>query len=308
MRPSSPLLILLLASALLPLTPSPAQAGACLGEAEPKPLMRHVLGIKYGDWGIEHQMDLGACVPLVTDRGPLLDLSKVEVGVTNYFSPIYSMPAGYVHFQPLSFLSVRVEAGAIFYWPIGVASAGYYGISDYEQDYTKKSLPADEGEAAFGHFVRIKPALQLAFPIGPARMIVLDSLSIDYFQIGGEDFYFHNKHDLPAANSEWFIDNLALVMVGIRVHPNAELRLGVNDQLTMNLGGKSTSNAIRGVAMIALDHLGRRIRDFTPILTMGGRTHHPMRRGDFNFIAAVSMSIDLSRLEPRADDGADATR
>jgi len=297
-RPSPSLLALLLLFAFTVTAPPEARAGACLGEAEPKPLMRHTIGIKYGDWGIEHQLDLGGCVPIASGRGLLLDLAKIEVGVTNYFSPIYSMPAAYLEVQPLSFFKVRAEVGSIFYWPIGVASAGYYPIDGYDSDYTKPNLPAEDGAAAFGHFFRLAPTLQLAFPMGPVRMIILDTARFDLFQIGDAEFYFHNKHDLPAANSQWFVENLAIVMVGIPVHPNAELRLGINDQLTLPLGGDAPSNALRGVAMISLTRLGKRIRDFTPILTMGGRTHHPVRQGDFNFIAAVSFAVDLSRIEP----------
>ena len=76
-------------------------------------------------------------------------------------------------------------------------------------------------------------------------------------------------------------------------HPNAVVRLGANDQLTMNLSAQQKSNAVRGIAMVVLKRLGPQIRDFTPILALGGRTHHPVRAGQFNFIVALSFKVDM---------------
>ena len=260
----------------------------CYGNPKPTLGLSQALGIKYGDWGLEHQMRIGACIPLVIDKGPLFDLSFFEAGMVLHTSPIYVMPGGYINFAPLSILQFRVEAAPIFYWPIGVSGAGYYPIAGYESDYAREKLPADEGESAIGWYVRFGPTLQLAFPIGPLRLIFVDSAFFEHWQIGDADFYFHNRNDLPAANSEWMVDQSALLLVEIPVHKNAALRFGVNDQLIMNFGGKNISNALRGIAMINLKRLGPKIRDFSPIIALGGRTHHPVRGGDVNFIVALS--------------------
>jgi hypothetical protein len=137
--------------------------------------------------------------------------------------------------------------------------------------------------------------LQLAANIGPVRIIVLDSLQVERWVIGSAEHYFHNRNDLPAANPEGFVDNTALLMVEFAVHPNAQLRLGINDQLTMNFGAGTKSNVLAGIAMLNLSRLGRRIVNFSPILRLGGRTHHPVRGGDINFILALSFSVDLSK-------------
>ncbi len=265
----------------------------CYGKAKPTLGLSQVIGIKYGDWGLEHQMRIGACIPLVIDKGPLFDLSFFEAGMVLHTSPIYVMPGGYINVAPLSILQFRVEAAPIFYWPIGVSAAGYFPIPGYSSDYSKASLPAEDGETALGWYVRFGPTLQIAFPIGPLKLIFVDSAFFEHWQIGEADYYFHNRNDLPAANSEWMVDQSALLLVEIPVHPNASLRFGAQDQLLMNFGGKNISNAIRGVAMINLKRLGPKVRDFSPILAIGGRTHHPVRGGHFNFIVALSFKADL---------------
>ena len=113
--------------------------------------------------------------------------------------------------------------------------------------------------------------------------------------IGNAAHYFHNRNDLPAANPEGFIDNNAIVMVEMKLNPNTQLRLGINDQLTMNFGDQTKSNVVAGIAMLNFSRLGRRIVNFSPILRLGGRTHHPVRQGHINFILALSFSVDLSK-------------
>ena len=270
----------------------------CLGEPAPKAVLHSLIGIKYGDWGIEHQLRIGTCVPLWRKKGILFDFSAFEAGIMVHTTPIYVMPGANVRFAPLSILALVVEAAPILYWPIGIASAGYYPIDGYSSDYTKDSLLAENGRTALGWYVRFGPNLQLAVPLGPARLLVVNTFRVEHFHIGDEPYYFHNRNDLPAARNEWFIDNTAIVMVEFALSRNANLRLGANDQLTMNLGGQNISNAVRGVAMLHVEKLGLRIRDFTPILAVGGRTDHPMRKGDFNFIVALSFSADLSAKKP----------
>jgi len=257
--------------------------------------MGHLVGIKYGSWGIEHRLRIGRCTPLHKKSGLLFDRNFVEAGYQQHFSPIYLMPGGYVVVAPLSFLIFNFEAAGVLYWPIGLAAAAYYPLDDYGSDYAQSALPPEEGGSAVGWYLRGGITLQLAANIGPIRLIVVDSLQVERWVIGSAEHYFHNRNDLPAANPEGFVDNTALLMVEFAVHPNAQLRLGINDQLTMNFGAGTKSNVLAGVAMLNLSRLGRRIVNFSPILRLGGRTHHPVRGGDFNFILALSFSVDLSK-------------
>lgn len=270
----------------------------CLGEPKPKLSLSSLFGIKYGDWGLEHQLRIGACIPLFKTMGPLFNLSSVEAGFVMHTTPIYLMPGAYLTVAPLSILKLQVEAAPILYWPIGVSAAGYYPIDGYSSDYSKASLPAEDGATATGWYVRFGPTLQLAVPVGPIKIILVDVLRFEHFQIGPADFYFHNRNDLPAARKEWFVDNLAILMAEFRLHPNVALRVGANDQIVSNFGGKNISNAVRGVAMLNLAKLGHQVRDFTIILAAGGRTHHPVRQGDFNFIVAFSFLVDLLAKKP----------
>jgi hypothetical protein len=267
----------------------------CLNQSKPRAVMHSLLGIKYGDIGIEHRLRVGGCTPLGKKRGLLFDRAFFEAGYQQHFSPIYIMPGGYVVVAPLSFLVFNFEAAAVAYWPLGIPAAAYYPLDSYDSDYSRAALPAEEGGNALGWYVRGGVTLQLAVDIGPARLIVLDSVQLEHWVIGEAEHYFHNRNDLPASNPESFIDNNAIVMVEFPVHPNAQLRLGVNDQFTMNFGAQSKSNVLAGVAMLNLSKLGPHIVNFSPILRIGGRTHHPVRQGDINVILALSFSVDLTK-------------
>lgn len=276
----------------------------CLGDPRPKLILSNLFGIKYGDWGLENQTRIGLCTPLIKKPGILFDLSFVEAGFVMHFTPIYLMPGAYLTLAPLSVLQFQVEAAPILYWPIGVSAAGYYPIPSITSDYSKASLPAEEGGTAQGGYVRFGPNIQLAAPLGPLRLIILDQMRFEFFSIGDADYYFHNRNDLPAARDQWFFENMAIVLVEIPLSRTASLMVGANDQLTRTIGAKAVSNAVRGTAMLRIDKPWLAGREFTTILAVGGRTHHPVRQGDFNFILAFSFRIDLTHKKQAAPDWA----
>ena len=82
----------------------------CLGEPSTKLVMSNVLGIKWGGWGVEHQLRLGVCTPLVRKPGVLFDFSYIEGGLIVHTSPIYTMPGVYLQVAPLSILQFHLEA------------------------------------------------------------------------------------------------------------------------------------------------------------------------------------------------------
>jgi hypothetical protein len=310
-----PVLLLLAAAAMLPCsalaetapeTPAPAAATAapaaaetpasgrnCLGESRPRLIMRQVLGIKWGPWGIEHQLRIGGCAPLVRKSGVLFDYSFIEAGFQAHSSPIYVMPGGYIDIAPLSILQFHFQFAPVFYWPIRLNGAGYYPMDSYEQDYTETLLLPELGETALGWYLRAGTTLQLAVPIGPVQLLVSDNLMFEHWQLGEDNYYFHNRNDIPAARREWFIDNMALLLAGFPVHPNLDLRVGLNHQLTMNFGAKQMSNFFGGMAMFRFKKLGKALYDFTPLVRVGVRPQHPVREGNFTFIIAVMFSADL---------------
>ena len=265
----------------------------CLGQPRPTLTMHQVLGIKWGPWGLEHQLRIGGCAPLVRKEGVLFDYSFIEAGFQAHTSPIYVMPGAYVDIAPLSILQFHLQFAPVFYWPIGLNGAGYYELDGYEDNYHESQLPPEDGEPALGWYLRTGATVQLAIPMGPVRLLITDTLVAELWQLGEQPFYFHNRNDVPAARREWFLDNMTLLMAEIPLHPNLDLRTGLNYQLTMNLGAKQMSNVLGGVAMFRFKKLGRALRDFTPLVRIGGRTHHPVRQGDFSFLVALIFSADL---------------
>ena len=45
--------------------------------------------------------------------------------------------------------------------------------------------------------------------------------------------------------------------------------------------------------MLHIARAGRVVRELTPAVLIGGRTHHPIRQGDLTFTIAVSLKLDL---------------
>jgi len=271
----------------------PAPGSNCLGEARPRLLMHQVLGIKWGPWGIEHQLRIGGCAPLVRKPGVLFDYSFIEAGFQAHTSPIYVMPGAYLDIAPLSILQFHFQVAPILYWPAGLQGAGYYALDGYQSDYTETLLLPEDGETALGWYLRTGTTLQFAVSIGPIRLLVSDELLFEYWQLGEQPFYFHNRNDIPAARTEWFVDNMALVLAEIPLHPNLDLRVGANHQLTMNFGARQMSNFLGGVALFRFKKLGKALHDFTPLVRLGVRSQHPIRQGHFTFIVGVIFSADL---------------
>ena len=277
---------------------SPDEGRNCLGQGRTRFAMNHVLGIAYGPLGVEHTLRMGVCTPVSRKPGVLFRHSFFEVGYQQRLSPIYLMPGAYMSFAPLSFLIFDVVASPVAYWPLDLRGAAYHELSGYQADYRPDALPPEQGRSAVGWYLHGGVTLQLSIPLGPVNLLVLDILSFERWVLGTADYYYHNRQDLPAANPEGFLDNNALVMLELPVHPNVQVRFGVNDQLTMNFGAQQKSNTLAAVTMVNFNRLGTRIRDFGPLVRVGGRTHHPVRQGEFTFIVAVRFSVDLSKQVP----------
>ncbi len=136
--------------------------------------------------------------------------------------------------------------------------------------------------------------------MGPVQLLFQDSVNFEHWQLGDGDYYFHNRNDIPAASSEWFVVNNAVLLLEIPLHPNTSLRVGGNDELVANFGAGQISNSLRGMAMLHIARAGRVVRELTPAVLIGGRTHHPVRQGDLTFTIAVSFKLDLLAARKKA--------
>ena len=274
---------------------TPDSGKHCLEQGRAKPMMSSLLGLQYAGWGLEHRLRVGFCAPLIKKPGIVWNRSFIQAGYQQHLSPIYLKPGGYLMVAPFSFLVFNLEAAPILYWPIGLDAAGFYPLAGYDADYSESALPAEQGGQAQGWYLRTGVTLQLAAQLGPVRLIVLDSLQFERWGLGESPFYYHNRNDLPAAQTDNFLDNNAVILAEFDVHPNAQLRVGINDQATLNIQGNKLSNTLAGVVMLNLSRLGKRVVNFSPMFRIGGRTHHPVRQGGINFILALGFDVDLSK-------------
>jgi hypothetical protein len=79
--------------------------------------------------GLEHAVALALNAPLGDAHNPLTSLAHLEVGVSQYTSPVYARSGGYLQLSPLSLLVLRAELTGTVMWPLG--DDGYRAAIDY---------------------------------------------------------------------------------------------------------------------------------------------------------------------------------
>ncbi len=297
----------LLACALLLTTPSAhaddageaaASTGShCLGEDCGKLILDQLLGARLIPVGIENRFDLGVCLPLVRNPHPLLAYTNLRFGAVNYVSPTYAHLGGFVAISPISILEFRAEASGLALWPTPFDRTGYQVVDDYEASFSKAALPASAGTSAWGFFAAFKPTLRGRVPLGGRVSLVFsDTLSIEFWQVGDQDYYFNCRRDMVLARKQWLIVNGAVLAVEVPVHPNATLMLGAMDDVLYVDEIDYLDHRLHGIVAIKMDRLGKSVREFRPFVGVGGVLSHREFQGQASIILGISAAYRLARL------------
>lgn len=262
----------------------------CLGEPKTQRFVKQTLGVDLNPTGAEHQLTLGVCAPLVEGRGALFDYTNVQLGAVNYVSPVYAHLGGYASVAPLSLLELRAEATSLYLWPIAIDGAGYYGFRSYTDDARNAARPKENGGRAGGLELTLSATLRGAAPITKrAKVLVADTLSLDFWRVGDAPYYYNLRRDLMLARSDVLLKSSALVVAEIAVSENAALRVGPVDELSYVPGSGYVGNLVGGIATLLVRRVGPRVRSFQPFFRAGGYTHHAFRQGEYNILAGIDV-------------------
>ena len=239
--------------------------------------------------GVENQLKLSKCWPLVERPGQLFDYTNVEAGVYDYLSPIYVQQGAFLAVTPLSPLALRAEAALVQYWPLPLDGAGYFPLDSYRADFHDAALPASRASAATGVQAGISATLQGEVPLSSHTVLAAsDMLNPEYWAVGDGAYWFDERRDVILAHRDWLVKNTAVLLVGIE-RGRATLRVGALDDLTVVPRAGYVANIVGGVAMIDLRHVEPSLHELSAFVRLGSYTQHAFRRGLTAFVGVSAV-------------------
>lgn len=251
----------------------------CLGETCPKLVMHQVFGGRINTTGIENTLEIGPCLPLIRKPGILFDYTHFSFGFVNVLSPTYSSFGGYLEIAPLSFLVFHAQVGVHLLWPLGLDRTGYHVRSGYDDEYSHAALPGEAGEAAVGWNALAGATLQAKIPLGPLGFFVVDTFTVEFWQVGTEDFFYNCKKDVVLARRDLLLENSLMLILEIPLHRNFALRTGGLDDWIYVPAAKHVDHRFYGVLGFNFSRLGCAAHDFMPFLAVGGFIRHDFLQG-----------------------------
>ncbi len=244
--------------------------------------------------GMQHALE-------VAFRGRLGDPSELlftgahaEAGLVSYVSPVFAMHGGYVEVSPLAFLVARAEITENVVWPIGLEGAGYYGLQSYEGD--ARALAPELGGSASGWSFRASATLQGMIPLGPARLLVADTLIAQRASLGDASHYYDMKWDLILARDDWLFVNTGVLLVETDLERELHLRIGAYDDLRVVPASGYVGHQVGPIAMLSIGHPSPEVAEVTPFLRAGYYTHHVIRADELTILGGVEVSYDLGAI------------
>ncbi|MGC4000554.1 MAG: hypothetical protein QM767_25160 [Anaeromyxobacter sp.] len=300
MRPSLPRPTLALLLAALHLAPAPAvaeeaqapQGQHCMGEPRSRVLLSSTLVAQSEPMGLEEQLQLGACRPLLRTPGILFDHTNVQAGLIVYASPVYAFPGAFVSIAPLSVLELRAEAAPFWVWPLGLDGAGYFPRGSADEQF--EDLPAEQAESASGWTATFTGTLQAEVELAPGlTLAAVDVLSWSFWDVGDAPYYYHPRYDFTLAREDWVGKNQAFLLVGHRFSPTLVVRAGVNDEWMGSARAGITQNILAAALTADVAGWPRRGDLLQPFLRVGGFTHHEFRTG-LAVLGGVGVTWDVT--------------
>lgn len=241
--------------------------------------------------GAEHAIQLGARAPVGDPRELLFADTHVELGVSSYTTPIDSMNGAYLQVSPLAFLVLRAELLGVTVWPLGIDGAGYYGVSGDLGELGP--LPAGDARHASGWVGLASAVLQLAFPIGPLRVIVWNQLGVEHVRVGDADYQLSARHDAVLARGEWIVDEDAMVLLEGRLGDQLLLRGGAYDALRFVPRSGYLANQAGLIAALSIERVDPAVPEVMPFARVGVYTDG-RRAGSFTLLAGITVRYELA--------------
>lgn len=282
----------------------PAPAGKhCLDEARVKIAVDQTLGGSLNPSGVEQELALRLCAPLIRAPGVLFDLTSVEVGLLNILSPTYVHQGVFAAVTPLSPLVLRAELTGVYVWTLPLNGAGYFRYPGYDADARDELKTEDLAEQAAGYNLGLSATLRAR--IGPDRgagLIVLDSFLAEHWSLGDGPYYANLRRDVLMAASDWVLKNTGVVLGDIPLSADVTLRAGAVNATTVVPASRLTTNALTGMVALPIRRLSHLLWELQPFVLAGAYTHHAsaggLRTGEATLLAGASATYDIATLGP----------
>lgn len=260
-----------------------------MAHAQLRPVMnQRVVGL-WNPMGVEHAIGVGLRSPIGDPSELLFSGAHVEIGASNYTSPIYTRTGGYLELSPIAPLVLRVEANHALVWPIGMEGAGYYA----SQDSRMPSLAGEHGGTASGWDARASAVLQMAFPVGPMRLVLWNEAALELVQLGDAPYHYSARHDAVLARRDAVVGDWGMAMLELNLD-GWMLRLGAYDEVRVVPRSGWLSNQVGGVAMLSTDRPVPEVGNLTAFVRAGAYTNHERRAGDPTVLVGVMARYELT--------------
>jgi hypothetical protein len=286
----------------------------CLGEEKQKLLLEHYMAGSINPLGIGNLLRLSLCTPLITSRrGLLYDLTNVEFGALLTNSPTDVQAGGFISLVPLSFLVLKAEATGFYIWPIPLQGAGFIKTTD-PSDFSKALLSpspfgANPATTAYGARALIGATLQAQFSLGKwVDVSVVDGASYEYWKLASDGFaqflsdqqaagrpqpgFYSARRDVILLGSgDGLVTNSAVVLVGLKPHPNLAIRIGATDDLVYVPSHGYLGNIAAALVVVSVKNLRDLAKSFSFFIRAGAFTHHAWRVGTG---ATLALGLDIT--------------
>jgi hypothetical protein len=270
----------------------------CFGDDQRKVVAATTLVGAIAPRGLEAQLQLGRCLPLITTPGPLYDYTNFQYGLTGYLSPVYAMPGAFLSIAPLSVIELRAEAEYIRQWPIGLDAAGYFPMAGYDSPW--KVLPAANAQKASGYTANFTANLQAEVSLAERwSLVALNTASYQFWQLGEAPYYYNARNDFLMARREWMLRDMALVLVNHDLTDRLKVRAGLTDDLSWVRGSGYVQNVVGALLTGVISGWPGPGSETQPFLRVGGYTAHEYRKGQLNLLVGVGTTFDLSASRAR---------
>lgn len=279
--------------------PQPAPAATetgkhCRGEGRTKLIASDTLLGQSAPLGVENDLAVAVCTPLIREPGLLFDYTNLQAGVLNYLAPVYVHQGVFVSLAPLSLLELRAEAAGVAIWPLPLFdAAGYFSVADYRARFDGAALPASRARASSGATASLTATLQGQVELGNGiGLIALDALTWEYWWVSGAPYYYNLRRDLVLARSDSLLENMVLLSLELALRRDLLLRLGATDDLFYVPAAGYLANIAAGFGSVVLRDWPQAGVELQPFIRAGVFTHHRVRSG-LQLLGGLSTSFDL---------------
>jgi hypothetical protein len=271
----------------------------CLGEQRQKLTLEHYMAGSINPLGIENQLRVSVCTPLIEKPGLLFDFSNVDAGFVNYISPTHIHGGFFANVSPLSILTLKAEVTSFYIWPIPLQGAGFIRVGDYNDFTLAKLSPAvgspEAATSMYGIRTLLGAALQGSVPLGKKLdILVYNGFSAEFWRVNSDSYYYAARRDaILKGSGDWALSNTTVLALAINVNANHTVRVGATNDLVYVPGSGYLGNVTAGLVSYGVKNLRNLAKAFALFLRVGTFTSHAFRQG-ITLAAGLDVTYELA--------------